>query len=55
MATSHEIAQALLRMPDIDLVDEYAENVITGVKEGSYDAGKGNVPCVMYETEEYDP
>jgi hypothetical protein len=53
--TSHKIARKLLALPDLVLLDEYAENQIVDVTTGDYDAGEGEAPCIMYETAEYEP
>jgi hypothetical protein len=55
MATAHEIARKLLTLPDLPLLDVYAEQTIEDVKKYSYDSGSGEKDCIVYETDDFVP
>jgi hypothetical protein len=55
MSTSHEIARKLLALPDLPLLDVYAEQTIEDVKESRYDSGHGEKGYIEYETDDFVP
>jgi hypothetical protein len=50
---SHDVARALLALPDLPLLDGYAENTISTIYPSTYfESGDVELDCIVFETEE---
>jgi hypothetical protein len=54
ITTSHQIARKLLSLPDLPLVNEYAEDIIADVKESDYEDDSGKHKCIIFEVDDFD-